>query len=137
MRISDWSSDVCSADLAERKSRAGSIVDHEPERYRQFTLPALRSAGIPATEDYGTLVFSGLSEQARRHAARICAMRRVQGTLPSVLRLVKASSTYSGCLAYLAWTISRPPCAALALRPWQRPFTLVASIPPLHTARNS
>src|SRR3546814_6669366 len=53
---------------AERKSRAGSIVDQEPERYRQFHLPALRSAGIAPTEDNGMLVFSGLSEQARRHA---------------------------------------------------------------------
>src|SRR3546814_10443373 len=75
---------------AERKSRAGSIVDHEPERYRQFTLPALRSAGLAATEDNGMLVFSGLSEQARRHASRTWAMRPVPGKLLSVLRLVKA-----------------------------------------------
>src|SRR3546814_15706072 len=107
MRISDWSSDECSSDhraelRAERKSRAGSIVDHEPERYRQFTLPALRSAGIAATEDNGMLVFSGLSEQARRHAARIWAMRRVQGKLLSVLRPVKASANFSGGTEYLA-----------------------------------
>src|SRR3546814_13554157 len=78
---------------AERKSRAGSIVDHEPERYRQFTLPALRSAGIAATEDNGMLVASGLSEQARRHAARLWAMSRVPGTWMSELRLVQASAT--------------------------------------------
>src|SRR3546814_5095664 len=103
MRISDWSSDVCSSDL-------------------QFTLPALRSAGIAATEDNGMLVFSGLSEQARRHAARIWAMRRVQGKLLSVLRLVKASATFSGGIEYLAWKISRHSGAPLELRPWQRRF---------------
>src|SRR3546814_7520854 len=53
------------------------------------------------------LFFSGLSEQAGRHAARIWAMRRVQGELLSVLRLVKASATFSGGIEYLAWKISR------------------------------
>src|SRR3546814_18151888 len=127
MRISDWSSDECSSDhraelRAERKSRAGSIVDHEPERYRQFTLHALRSAGIAATEDNGMMVFSGLSEQARRHEARIWAMRRVQGKLLSVLRIVKGSATFSGGVEYLAWKRCCPPGATLEPRTDRRPW---------------
>src|SRR3546814_16584703 len=78
MRISDWSSDVCSSDLrlapldlwsiafgltynaelrAERRLRAGSIVEHEPDRYLRFTLPALRAAGIEARSDSDGLRF--------------------------------------------------------------------------------
>src|SRR3546814_2631805 len=71
MRISDWSSDVCSSDLAqkvegqedglhlwragfgltynaelraERKERAGSIVDADAQRYRRFTGPEIGRA---------------------------------------------------------------------------------------------
>src|SRR3546814_18590043 len=79
------------------------------------------------------LVFSGLSEQARRHAARIWAMRRLQGKLLSVLRLAKASATFSGGIEYLAWKISAHSGAPLELRPWQRRFPIMGAIPLLPT----
>ena len=66
-----------SAELrAERKGRAGSVVDSDRERYERFSLPAM--AAIP----------TGAAEGGR------WARRRLEGKLLSVLRLAKASATY-------------------------------------------
>lgn len=114
---------------AERKSRAGSIVEHEPERYLAFTLPALRAAGIPAQITGGDLMFpTPCSDVEKKRAARRWALRRAQGKALSVLRLLKASATFAGGLDYLAWKINRHAGTEIVLRPWQRRFPLLGAI---------
>src|SRR3546814_10423386 len=131
MRISDWSSDVCSSDLlrAERRLRAGSIVEHEPDRYLRFTLPALRAAGIEARSDSDGLRFlNSVPKNERRKAEHLWAARRIQGKLLSVLRLLKASATFAGGIDYLAWKINRHAGTKIEISAWQRRFPLVGAI---------
>ena len=99
-----------SAELrAERKGRAASVVDLDPERYRRFTAPALEAA------------------QALRPSGG-WAWRRIEGKGLSVLRLAKASFTFAGGADYIAWKINRHAGTEIELKPWQRRWPLLAAI---------
>jgi hypothetical protein len=100
-----------SAELrAERRQRAGSVVDQDVARYERFSNPAI--AAIPA-------------RRGRRWSWR---RRRVEGKLLSVLRLAKASATFAGGVDYIAWKINRHAGAGIEIKPWQRRWPLLAAI---------
>lgn len=112
---------------AERKTRAGSVVDADPDRYRRFTLPALAAAHIEVdTEEPLALV--PIAESRRRDAAREWVRRRREGKALTLARLAKASATYAGGLDYLAWKISRHSGEPVAIKPWQRKFPILGAI---------
>ncbi|MBL0915086.1 MAG: hypothetical protein IBJ13_06130 [Sphingopyxis sp.] len=94
---------------AERTTRAGSVVDAEPDRYRRFGEAA--AAAIPDTGRSGGW-----------------ARRRVEGKLLSIVRLAKASLTYAGGIDYLAWKINRHAGTKIEIKPWQRRWPLVAAL---------
>jgi hypothetical protein len=95
---------------AERKTRSGSIVDSDPERYRRAGEAVLAGkAALPAPRG---------SWRARQR----------KGKALTVLRLTKASLTFSGGVDYLAWKINRHSDAGIELRPWQRRWPLLAAV---------
>ena len=99
-----------SAELrAERKGRAASVVDLEPDRYERFSQPALEIART----------LRPVGSWSRR---------RVEGKALSVLRLAKASFTFAGGADYIAWKINRHAGTAIELKPWQRRHPLLAAI---------
>ena len=99
-----------SAELrAERKGRSGSIVDVDPDRYRQFLAPAL----------------AAIEQNAPRGQ---WPRRRLEGKLLSVARLAKASLTYAGGAEYIAWKINRHAGTEIQLKPWQKRHPLLAAI---------
>lgn len=99
-----------SAELrAERKGRAGSVIDADLERYEQFSAAAVASLD-PAIQAGGWL------------------RRRIEGKLLSVLRLAKASATYAGGAEYIAWKINRHAGTNIELKPWQKRHPLLAAI---------
>jgi hypothetical protein len=99
-----------SAELrAERKGRAGSVVDAELDRYQRFSAPAV-AAIDPAIQSGGWL------------------RRRIEGKLLSVVRLAKASATYAGGAEYIVWKINRHAGTAIELKPWQKRHPLLAAI---------
>src|SRR3546814_11883557 len=81
MRISDWSSDVCSSDLlrVERGgARAQTLLSNGGARYVQMLPMAWRAAGIAFGEERGVLT-PALDEQTRRTGRRAWALRRAAG----------------------------------------------------------
>jgi hypothetical protein len=102
---------------AERKTRSGSIIDADPERYRRFTGPALAVAR--------TLAAAGASRDA---AARGWRRTQRRGKRLTLLRLAKASATFAGGLDYLAWKINRHAGAGIVIRPWQRRWPLLGAV---------
>lgn len=99
-----------SAELrAERKSRAQSVVDADPDRYRRFSTAAI--AAIPTGVGSGGW-----------------ARRRAEGKALSIVRLAKASLTYAGGIDYLAWKINRHAGTKIEIKPWQRRWPLVAAL---------
>jgi hypothetical protein len=92
---------------AERKSKSGSIVDSDPERYRRF------GEAVPARRP--------------RPKGGSWRWRQRKGKALSVVRLAKASFTFAGGIDYLAWKISRHSGVPVAIKPWQRRWPLVAA----------
>ena len=100
-----------SAELrAERQGRSKSVVDADPERYRQFSAAAISQ--VP----------SFMSGQASWRK------RRIAGKTLSVVRLAKASATFAGGVDYIAWKINRHAGTKIEVRPWQRRWPLLAAI---------
>jgi hypothetical protein len=111
-----------SAELrAERKDRAASVVDFDPERYRRFTVPVLEALGMEGGEAIDTGAATG---RGRRAWMR----RRIEGKLLTLVRLAKASATYAGGVDYLAWKINRHAGTEITVRPWQRRWPLLGAI---------
>ena len=99
-----------SAELrAERTSRAQSVVDADPDRYRRFSNAAI--AAIPTGARSGGWL-----------------RRRAEGKALSIVRLAKASLTYAGGIDYLAWKINRHAGTKIEIKPWQRRWPLVAAL---------
>ena len=97
-----------SAELrAERRERAASVADRDPERYRRFG-----EAALPLVVE-------------RPVSWRL---RRLQGKALSVLRLAKASATYAGGADYIAWKINRHAGTDIRLKPWQRRHPLLGAL---------
>ncbi|TMJ17796.1 MAG: hypothetical protein E6G94_01355 [Alphaproteobacteria bacterium] len=101
---------------AERASRPGSIVDHDPERYRRF------AEALGASEPLGQ------GEVERRACAKAWRRRQRKGKRTTVLRLAKASFTFAGGVEYLAWKINRHAGTKIELKPWQRRWPLLAAV---------
>ena len=101
-----------SAELrAERKGRAHSVVDDDPDRYLRIGKPALKAA-----------------QALRGKVATGWRLRRVEGKMTSVIRLAKASLTFAGGPDYIAWKINRHAGTNFVLKPWQRRHPLLAAI---------
>lgn len=94
---------------AERKGRAGSVVDADAARYERFSAPAI----------------AAIEPGAR---AGSWGLRRVEGKLLSVARLAKASATYAGGAEYIAWKINRHAGTDIVLSDWQKRHPLLAAI---------
>ena len=91
---------------AEGPARAGEIVERNTDYYQAIA------------EHFGDV------QPISAH----WFLRRVQGKLLSVLRLLKASFTFTGGADYLAWKISRHSGVEIKLTPWQRKHPLLAAI---------
>jgi len=114
---------------AERKGRAGSVVDADPDRYRAFALPALAAAGLAAHMADDRLVFERpISSAERAQGQRAWARRRRAGKALTLLRLAKASATYAGGIDYLAWKISRHSGQKIEIKAWQRKWPILGAL---------
>jgi hypothetical protein len=117
-----------SAELrAERRNRAASVVDSDPERYLRFTGPAAQAAGIGSLEDRRLRLHS-VSARERAAARALWAKRKRAGKALSVIRLAKASGTYAGGIDYIAWKINRHAGTDFKITPWQRRWPLLGAI---------
>jgi hypothetical protein len=101
---------------AERKTRSGSIVDGDPERYSRFTSAVLEAArGL-------------IPPQSRPQAVEGWRRTQRRGKRLTLLRLAKASATFAGGIDYLAWKINRHAGTQIAIRPWQRRWPILGAI---------
>ena len=74
---------------------------------------------MSSTEQHGETGYQSQAGQFRRGAATVAwGLRRAQGKLLSIMRLIKALLTFEGGLDYIAWKLERhsgeeiiiPPC---------------------------
>lgn len=55
-------------------------------------------------------------------------LRRIQGRVLHILRLVKAAATFDGGIDYLAWKIERHSGVAIEIKPWYRRHPVLAGL---------
>jgi hypothetical protein len=91
----------------ESSNRGRSIYEFKPAYYdRIMSTFARQNVTLSISED-NDMYFNQCSRTARKCAALIWWLRRVQGKLLSVLRLFKAAFTFNDPLEYLLWKIDR------------------------------
>lgn len=94
----------------ERKDRANELAQSAQEFYATLTPLHCGSLGFPvAVYDVDDELHyrSLISAISRKRAGLAWAMRRGQGKLMSIMRLVKALFTFEGGLDYIAWKLER------------------------------
>jgi hypothetical protein len=94
----------------ERSGRAAELAEASVDFYKRVTIDHADSLTFPLAvyDDAGeTLYECRVADSARRRASFSWWLRRVQGKLFSVLRLVKALFTFEGGLDYIAWKLER------------------------------
>ncbi len=99
---------------AERQHRSAALVEADVEHYRRVGAAVFAAGAAP--------------EQAPGAAARAWRWRRRKGKMLTVLRLMKASTTFAGGIDYLAWKINRHAGTRIEIRPWQRRWPLVGAL---------
>ncbi|MEZ5503529.1 MAG: hypothetical protein R3E50_13060 [Halioglobus sp.] len=94
----------------ERSGRAQELVQSSQDFYLALTRCHADRLGCDFTlaEQGGAWRYrSGITVLRRRSSALAWAVRRLQGKLLSILRLVKALFTFEGGLDYIAWKLER------------------------------
>lgn len=94
----------------ERSGRSAELAQASRAFYRQVTREQADSLNLPLTvydDGAETKYQCQVSDSARRQAIAGWWLRRAQGKLFSVLRLVKALFTFEGGLDYIAWKLER------------------------------
>ena len=98
---------------AEKRERSLSLIEADTERYKHFTNPALAAIEGPP--------------QTAAQARRLWRWRRIESKALSILRLAKASLTYTGGIDYLAWKINRHSGTQIEIKEWHRRWPLIAA----------
>ena len=94
----------------ERTGRARELAQASQEFYLALTRQLATQTGFPLElfEQAGQWHYrSRISATRRRMASSAWLLRRVQGKLLSIARLVKALFTFEGGLDYIAWKLER------------------------------
>lgn len=111
---------------AERAGRGASIFAMEPERYRAFTVPTLIDSDLAVRVVGDRLYFAATADRVA--GERLWRRLRRRGKWLSLLRLAKASVTFTGGIDYLAWKINRHADTAITLKTWHRRLPLLAGV---------
>lgn len=94
----------------ERSDRARELADYDRQFYTTVTRYHADSLGFGLTLTDGNpgLRYHSRISRLQNVSARLAwALRRVQGKLMSIMRLVKALFTFDGGLDYIAWKLER------------------------------
>lgn len=94
---------------AERRAKPASLVECDPDRYRQIGEAAL-------------------AERRGEAPVGSWARRQAKGKALTLLRLLKAGLTFADGVDYLAWKINRHAGTRIEVKPWQRRWPLLAGL---------
>jgi hypothetical protein len=92
---------------AEKKGRGKQIVGFYQDYYQSVTATALLALPFPASKLGAHQYQFDATPRSRRIAPLSWALRRIQGKLLSIARLVKAVFTFAGGVDYIVWKLER------------------------------
>jgi hypothetical protein len=116
---------------AERAGRTAQLFALAPTYYREITQaarPALPFAIVADPEEATDCYRANVSAPAHWQSGAAWRMRRTQGKLLSVLRLIKGALTFQGGLDYLAWKIERHSGVGIEITPPMRRHPVLAGL---------
>jgi len=114
---------------SESSHHADRLFEFWPDYYRSVT-SALAGQDLGfATGDGPDEFRNTTTSSARRWSGITWGLRRVQGKLLSVLRIVKAAVTFDGALDYLLWKIQRHSGVYIEPTGLQRQYPLIFAWP--------
>lgn len=113
---------------AESPERAAEIYMVDQDHYTLAAAAALPALGATRVEESGeaNAAMQWQGPQTSAPGAKWW-LRRVQGKLLSVARLVKAAFTFQDGAQYLLWKIERHSGVTIEVTPWQRRHPVLAS----------
>ncbi len=113
---------------AEKHGRAKTLFEAAESYYDAVTAPALESLPytvVEESDDEGA-GFTVVLPQRVRYASRAAwGMRRVQGKLLSVLRLLKGLATFRGGVDYIVWKLERHSGEKIEVSPRVRRYPVI------------
>ncbi len=112
----------------EKPGRSLELYQADQAYYDAITEPALTAISTdiePVTESNSRRYRYKRSTQQRRIASIAWAIRRVQGKLLSIARLIKAVFTFQGGVDYIVWKIERHSGVKIAVTDKLRRFPLI------------
>lgn len=113
---------------AEKKGKGLELFDLAPDYYLAITAPALEAAGIPAAISGDHVQLPAATSLQRLRGRLAWSLRSLQGKLLSVLRLIKATATFTGGIDYLAWKITRHSGVPVEIKPWHRRHPILGGL---------
>jgi hypothetical protein len=116
---------------AERAGRTAHLFALAPTYYREITQaarPALPFAIVADPEEATDCYVANVSAPAHWRSRDAWRIRRIQGKLLSVLRLIKGALTFDGGLDYLAWKIERHSGVQVEITPQMRRHPVLAGL---------
>ncbi len=123
-----WSQALCLSYSAEYRpesqSRAGQLIKLNMAYYHQLTLAALPMLGSLLQRE-GDVYVCLADGRARGKALLQWRLRRWQGRLLSILRLMKASFTFKNSVDYAAWKINKHTGVMIDVTPALRRYPLL------------
>lgn len=114
------------------RGRAIHLYDAAPAYYEQVTRATLSMLPFRAQAEIGTNVpyyQARIGAWARSFSRLSWALRRFQGKLLTVLRLIKAVFTFDGGVDYILWKIQRHSGMVIEVTPWMRHHPVLAGGP--------
>jgi hypothetical protein len=114
---------------AERPEKRARLFDAAPQYYEEVTLLATGTGSYPVAAIAGTdptQYRARISNGVRSVSRFAWGLRSWQGKLLSVLRLVKAMTTFEGGVDYILWKINRHSGVTVDVEPRLRRHPLLA-----------
>ena len=115
---------------AERPGRIPQLIEANRDYYQNITDVTLSTFFPSVRIDRSmepTRYEVQLSSFTRTRSRVSWLIRRTQGKLLSILRLIKGLFTFDGGVDYILWKIERHSGVTISLTPWQRKHPLLAS----------
>ncbi len=109
---------------SEREQKALEIYIMDQDRYDTFTSLVFKNFGI----DSQKTIYKQPPRLPILKAQFHWWLRRLNGKVVSLIRLIKASITFEGGIDYLAWKIKRHSGVELEVKPWMRRYPLIAGL---------
>lgn len=111
----------------EKAGRENSILSAKPAHYDQLLVPALEAGGIRVIQLEDGRIAPELDRATRQQILKWWRARSRIGKPYNLLRLLRASATFTGAARYAAWKIERHTGIPVEVTPWREKHPVLAA----------